>query len=162
MPVYFGLGTNLGDREANLLKALHLLAEKIVIEKISSLYETEPVGYIDQPLFFNAVIRGLTMLDPLKLLSYVKKIERDIGRVPGFVNGPRVIDIDILLYNNQVIETEELIIPHPRLQERAFVLLPLAEIAPDVIHPISNKSIKELVSDLKNVSGITRRDWKGG
>src|SRR5579885_3230575 len=131
--VYLALGSNLGDRRGNIAAALQRLRAIIEIETISSVYETEPVGYLEQPRFLNIVCGGKTRLSAQELLKAAKEIEVAIGRQPTFRNGPRPIDIDILLYDNIQTEQEALTIPHPRMNERAFVLVPLAEIAPDVI-----------------------------
>ena len=155
--VYLGLGSNLGDRKQNLARALELLSQHLKIEQVSSIYETEPVGYEQQPLFLNAVCRISTELNPEKLLRLAKKIEAKLGRAPSFPNAPRPIDIDILLYGDEVFSDKELTIPHPRLAERAFVLMPLAEIAPDLVHPKNEKTIKELLDDLGNMTGV--RKW---
>ncbi|MBM3119424.1 MAG: 2-amino-4-hydroxy-6-hydroxymethyldihydropteridine diphosphokinase [Chloroflexi bacterium] len=153
---YLGLGSNLGDRKQNLARALELLSRQVVVEKLSSIYQTEPVGYRDQPLFLNAVCLISTELSPDKLLRLAKEIEVELGRVPSFPNAPRTIDIDILFYGDSVFSTEELTIPHARLTERAFVLVPLAEIAPDLVHPVNGKRIKELLDDLGEVAGVCR------
>ncbi|MGB8707670.1 MAG: 2-amino-4-hydroxy-6-hydroxymethyldihydropteridine diphosphokinase [Dehalococcoidia bacterium] len=152
--VYLGLGSNLGDRKQNLAKALELLSPEATVEKLSSIYETEPVGYEQQPLFLNAVCRISTELKPRQILRLAKKIEAKMGRTPSFPNAPRSIDIDILFYGDEVFSSKELIIPHPRLTERAFVLVPLAEIAPDIVHPSSGKAIKKLLTDLGTVTGV--------
>jgi GTP cyclohydrolase-4 len=155
--VYLGLGSNLGDRKKNLAQALELLSQHLKIEQVSSIYETEPVGYEQQPLFLNAVCRISTKLNPEKLLRLAKKIEAKLGRTPSFPNAPRPIDIDILLYGDEVLSNKELTIPHPRLAERAFVLAPLAEIAPDLVHPENGKTISGLLGNLGNTTGI--RKW---
>jgi 2-amino-4-hydroxy-6-hydroxymethyldihydropteridine diphosphokinase len=116
------------------------------IARVSSLYETEPVGYLDQPPFFNLVCQGTTNLSPLGLLKFVKDTEVRLGRQPTFRNGPRAIDIDILLYDNLSLQTEQLTIPHPHMAERAFVLVPLVEIAPDVIEPTSKQTAQALLA----------------
>jgi 2-amino-4-hydroxy-6-hydroxymethyldihydropteridine diphosphokinase len=133
--VYLALGSNLGDRRANLAAAIERLRERLTVEAISSLYETEPAYIDDQPRFLNAALRGSTALDPLALLAFVKRIERDLGRVAGPRFGPRVVDIDLLLYDDATIDTPELAVPHPRMAERPFVLVPLAELAPALVPP---------------------------
>ncbi len=133
--VYLGLGTNLGDRESNLREALRRLAELVRIEAVSSVYESEPVGFRAQPDFWNLVVRVHTELGPRALLVAIQEIERAMGRRPSFRNAPRVIDIDILLYDDVQLDLPELTIPHPRMLERAFVLVPLAELAPDLELP---------------------------
>ena len=134
---YLGLGTNLGDKKANLRAAVNILNsnESVDVVALSSLYSTQPVGVKDQPDFINAVIAIQTTLSPVELLKLCNNIEHQLGRVRTIRWGPRVIDIDILLYNDVVINDNDLIIPHPCIMERAFVLIPLAEIAPDVILP---------------------------
>jgi len=157
---YLCLGSNLGDREENLRQALALLSPKANVEKLSAVYETEPVGYKEQPLFLNLVCRIATDLPADELLCFVKKIETEMGRTPGFPNAPRIMDIDILLYNNTIVETEDLTIPHPRLKDRAFVLIPLTEIAPSLIHPELDKTIAQLADDVKGCEGVGK--YKGG
>ncbi len=154
--LYLGLGSNLGDRKANLEKAVQLLGQMLSVERVSSIYETRPVGYEEQPLFLNAVCRAATNIGPFQLLSLVKGIEIAMGRVPSFPDAPRPIDIDILFYGNLVIEAPQLVIPHPRLAERSFGLIPLAEIAPDLIHPVSGRSIQDLASTVRGQEGVKR------
>lgn len=156
MQVYLGLGSNLGKRQTNLAMALKLLSESVKIEQVSSLYETEPMGYTEQPLFLNAVCRAQTELGPLQLLSLIKGIEASLGRAPSFPNGPRTIDIDIILYGNLVMETPELTIPHPRFKERAFVLIPLLEIAPDLHHPVSGDQVKDMAAVVDGQDGVKK------
>ncbi len=154
---YLSLGSNLGDRQQNLTRAIDLLAQRVKIEKTSSLYVTEPVDYRDQPLFLNAVCRIQTSLAADELLGLAKRIEAALGRKPSFRNGPRPIDIDILFYGDCILNLPHLTIPHPRLEERAFVLVPLAEIAPCLVHPVRGKTIREMAGRLGHLDGV--RIW---
>ena len=153
--VYLGLGSNIGDRQENLDKALNFLSQRLRMGKISSVYDTEPVGNTEQPRFLNLVCQAYTRLEPAGLLSLAKGIESKLGRT-GKSNAPRTIDIDILLYDEQVIETPELVIPHPKMTERAFVLVPLDEIASDLVHPVSSKTIKELLQSVTEKQGVLK------
>ena len=157
--VYLCLGSNLGNRQENLDWALELLSQRVRLAKVSSVYETEPVGNINQPRFLNMVCEVYTRLEPAQLLTLAKSIETKLGRT-GRSNEPRPIDVDILFYGDQVIETPELVIPHPRMTKRAFVLVPLTEIAPDLVHPVSGKTAKELLKAVKEVQGVFK--WEGG
>jgi len=141
---YLSLGSNLGDRALNLHNAITFLSSKVQSVIQSSIYETEPWGYTDQPAFLNQVIKADTTLEPFDLLTFLKETEVSMGRQETFRFGPRLIDLDILFYDDLVLDTPRLTIPHPRITERAFVLIPLAEIAPDLRHPIFNKTIQVL------------------
>ena len=146
---YVALGSNLGDKEANLRKALELLEERgVEVVKTSSFICTEPYGVTDQPQFLNGVCEVRTSLVPLALLHTLLEIEQEMGRVRLRHWGERNIDLDLLLYEDVVMDTPELILPHPDMQNRDFVLLPLAEIAPELVHPILQKTISELVISL--------------
>ncbi|MEX0786192.1 MAG: 2-amino-4-hydroxy-6-hydroxymethyldihydropteridine diphosphokinase [Dehalococcoidia bacterium] len=158
--VYLGLGANLGDRQRNLAMALRRLEPLVRIEAVSSLYETDPVGPQDQPPFLNAVCRAITGLPPRGLLRHIEEVERDIGRRRGERWGPRPIDIDLLLYGDLVLDEGGLRVPHPELQERAFVLAPLAELAPELAHPALGRTIAGLAADVDG-SGVRVRAGRG-
>lgn len=143
--VYLGLGSNMGDRMGNLRSAIERLREHAVIGTVASVYETAPIGYEEQPMFLNTALSATTLLTPPDLLRFAKGIEVDLGRQPSFRNAPRPIDIDILLYGDLVVGTPELTIPHPGIAGRAFVVAPLAEIAFEVVHPVSARRIGDLL-----------------
>ena len=149
---YISAGSNLGDRKANLDFGAQSLAKGGLVRKTSSYFETEPVGYSDQPWFLNQVFELETSLAPHDLLLLCQEIEISRGRVRPFPNAPRTLDLDILLFDNRIIDEKSLTIPHPRLTERKFVLEPLAQIAPDVRHPISGKTIQELLNVCPDLS----------
>lgn len=145
---YVGIGSNLGDKEENIRKSINLMGKKCEILKISSLYETEPVGYADQEWFLNCVVKVNTSMNPEELLEFLLSIEKDLGRAKTIKNGPRTIDLDILFYGDKIINKNNLIVPHPRLHERLFALEPLMEISPELVHPVLKKSIKEIHSNI--------------
>lgn len=155
MPIVFlSLGSNLGDRLANLRDARRRLERKVRIDRVSSVYDTDPVGYEDQPAFLNAVVQGWTDLEPMPLLDFVKDVEEEMGRVPTLYWGPRLIDIDILTYGRMRIETLDLVIPHPEMLKRAFVLVPLAEIAPHFNIPGASGGAVDLAARAPRLDGI--------
>ena len=153
---YIGFGSNVGDRLGNITRALQLIANHraVTITKKSRLYETEPVGYEKQTWFLNGVIEIKTSLSPSKLLRFLKHIEHRVGRKKTVRWGPREIDLDILLYNHVYIDTLGLTIPHPHMHERGFVLVPLAEISPQVVHPILQKNAQQLLAKIADSKGV--------
>ncbi len=157
--VYLGLGSNLGNRQENLDQALKLLAQRMRLGKVSSIYDTEPIGNVNQPRFLNMACEAFTRLSPEGLLALVKGIEQKMGRYSRS-GEPRIIDIDVLLFGDKVVNTRDLIIPHPQIAERSFVLVPLSEIAPDVVHPVTKKTIKEMNQVIKEVQGVLKLDAK--
>ena len=155
--VFLGLGSNIGARGEHLRSGLVLLAGPLEIKKTSSVYETEPWGYTDQPRFLNMVCKAFTSLTPSELLAFCQQVEQQTGRVPTFRYGPRVLDVDILAYGDQVIDTSALRVPHNNLADRAFVLVPLAEIAADWVHPESGKTARLMLEDVSGIEGV--RVW---
>ncbi len=147
--VYLGLGSNLGDRQRNLEEALDRLRQAgVALRRLSAVYETEPVGYRDQPWFLNCVAEAETELMPVQLLKRVRRIEGQMGRRREVPQGPRTIDIDILLFGNHVIDRPELTVPHPRMHQRRFVLAPLGELNSELRHPVTKKSVSEMLAAL--------------
>ena len=154
--VYLGLGSNLGDKEKNLQKAIALLEEKLDVLKTSPFYLTEPAYYLKQNTFVNAALHAQTHLSPQKLLKIVQSIEARLGRKRHIRYGPRTIDIDILFYGNEIISERELQIPHPLLQERWFVLKPLCDLNPALIHSVLQKSVAELLEEIERKENILK------
>lgn len=151
--IYLSLGSNMGDREANLQEAVRLLKEKVRVRRVSALYETEPWGFTDQDRFLNIALEGETDLTPLDLLDFTQGIETAMKRVKTRVYGPRIIDVDILLYGDVEMEEDRLTIPHPKMKERAFVLIPLQEIAEDLT--IGKDNLTDLVAGVDE-KAVTR------
>jgi 2-amino-4-hydroxy-6-hydroxymethyldihydropteridine diphosphokinase len=159
--VYLGLGSNLGDRKENLNKAVDYLSQRLRVTEKSSVYDTEPMENPEQPRFLNMVCQVKTMLKPEDLLVLAKGIESKLGRVPGKPNSPRTIDIDILFYGDKVIDTPGLVIPHPKIVQRAFVLVPLSEIAPELVHPVNKKTVAQMLKEIKKgVQGVLKLEDK--
>jgi 2-amino-4-hydroxy-6-hydroxymethyldihydropteridine diphosphokinase len=155
--VYLSLGSNLGDRAANLRRALEELGNaRVKVERVSSYYKTEPVDFGPQAWFLNCAVEARTELMPMQLLKAVKSVERALGRRPGVSKGPRPIDIDILLYENVVVRTAALTIPHERMTQRRFVLVPLRELAPEARHPVSKRTVSEMLHDAHDLSQVIR------
>lgn len=155
--VFVGLGTNVGDRAPMVDRAIEALdaASDIDVVARASLYETEPVGPVDQPWFLNTVVEIRTTLAPHDLLTQLKEIERDLGRRQhGRRWGPREIDLDLLLYGDSIVETSELVVPHPELPRRRFALAPLAELAPDAVHPGLGRSVERLLRECADEKGV--------
>jgi 2-amino-4-hydroxy-6-hydroxymethyldihydropteridine diphosphokinase len=155
--VYLSLGSNVGDREKNLHAAIAALADAGVrVTRVSSFYETEPVDLREQPWFLNCVVQGMTEVPALTLLKGMREIEARMGSKKLIAKGPRLIDLDVLLYGEETIDTRELQVPHPRMTERRFVLVPLAEIAPKLKHPAWKKTVSEMVAGLADLSEVRR------
>ncbi len=156
--VFLALGTNLGERKKNLDEAIAHLPPAVKVIKKSPIYETAPWGVTDQPQFLNMVVEGETALSPEKLLEKLKRLEKRMGRIPTFRYGPRLIDLDILFYDDVVIDSPALTIPHPLMHERAFVLVPLYDLAPDWVHPVLGKTVAAL---LKNIDSTGVKRYEG-
>jgi len=158
MPVtaYIGLGSNMGDRTGACRRALELLSRAGRVTAVSTFYCTEPVGYKEQDEFINAAAEIETDLSPHDLLKQCREIEDRLGRIRVIRWGPRALDLDILLYGNSVVNTPSLTIPHPRMNLRGFVLVPLCEIAPRVVHPVLNKTIEQLLRELKDLHRVVK------
>ena len=160
--VYLGLGSNVGNREQHIQQALSkLAAPDLRIARVSSVYETEPVGFTAQRSFLNLVAEIETELFPMQLLARIGKIEQALGRVRTVPNGPRTIDVDILLYGRAVIRSARLEVPHPRMAERRFVLVPLAELAPELRHPVTHKTVRGMLETAPPLT-IRKLDMKFG
>ena len=142
--VFLALGSNVGDKKTNIQKAIELLGDHIHNISVAKLYETKPMYVENQEMFLNTALAGQTSLSPEALLTVVKKLEKEIGRKERFRNGPREIDIDILFYDDLIFQNENLQIPHPRIQERDFVLKPLMDLNPNFMHPVLKKPVKDL------------------
>lgn len=155
--VLLGLGSNLDHREANLRKGVAMLARSLEMVEGSSVYETEPWGYKGQPRYLNLVCLARTAVSPEELLRLCQETERAAGRTPTFQYGPRVLDVDILAYGERVIDTPALVVPHPRLAERRFVLVPLAEVAPGWVHPVLKSTASELLTEVEDSGEV--RAW---
>jgi 2-amino-4-hydroxy-6-hydroxymethyldihydropteridine diphosphokinase len=155
--VYIALGSNIGEREENLRAALqHLPGVGVHVKRVSSLYETEPVDFLDQDWFLNAALEAETELDALDLLHALRLIESLMGSRKAFAKGPRLLDLDILLYGNETIDTPQLQVPHPRMLDRKFVLVPLAEIAPNLRHPSWRSGAAQLLAGIKDRSEVKK------
>jgi len=154
LTIYLGLGSNLGQREANLRRAVQRLGGLVRLLRSSSIYETVPWGYSEQPNFLNCVLEAETALPPLQLLAVAQSLEDQIGREPSFRYGPRLIDLDILLYGDVITDLPDLQIPHLRMPQRAFVLVPLAELAPELVHPSLRLTIAELARQVDGKEGV--------
>ena len=155
-PVLLGLGANLGDPVRQLARAVERLRRVVEVEAVSSVYRTEPVGHREQPDFHYLVVRGRTALAPHDLLARALEIERELGRVRAFPNAPRPMDVDLLAHGDRVLETPELVLPHPRMHQRAFVLVPLAEVAPEWRHPVFKQTARELLQQAATPARVER------
>lgn len=155
--MFLGLGANVGDRDANLRAARARIAAFVEVDAASDVYETEPFGLTEQPRFLNMAVRGRTTLDPRELLDALKDVERQLGRTHTVRMGPRSIDIDLLLYGGVTLEEEDLVVPHPGILERAFVLQPLLDIDPDLRHPVTGELLRDALTALGTDARTMRR-----
>ncbi len=156
--VYLGLGSNLGDRTANLERGLRILGERVRLVRASSIYETEPWGFVEQPAFLNCVVEGVSTVSPEGLLEILKDTEQSVGRRATFPGGPRVFDADLLFYGDHIVDLSYLKVPHPRIPQRAFVLVPMAEIAADFVHPTLDVTVETLTAGVEGREGVS---WCG-
>ncbi|HET6371020.1 MAG TPA: 2-amino-4-hydroxy-6-hydroxymethyldihydropteridine diphosphokinase [Nitrospiria bacterium] len=161
---FLGIGSNLGDRKANCVQALTALKQNpaVSLRRVSSLYETEPLEYRPQGWFYNAVVEIDTSLSAHALLAFCQQVEKGLGKRVEVRKGPRTIDIDLLIFGDQVIQTPDLVVPHPMIPLRAFVLVPLSEIAPQLVHPVLGKTILELLAQIKQsqeIKKVAEEDW---
>ena len=160
--IYLSLGSNIGNREANLRKAVERLESRDVhVLRASRIYETEPVDYVDQAWFLNQVVEGETALFPMQLLTRIARVERELGRTRTVPKGPRTLDIDILFYGESVVHTTRLEIPHPRIAQRRFVLLPLAELAPELRHPVTRLTVRQMLESAPQAVVRLRKRERG-
>jgi len=157
--VYIALGSNLGDRLANLKAAINNFPPQLEVLQKSNIYETPPWGITDQPTFLNQVVKAETYMQPEPLLHHLKRLEAALGRQPGVQNGPRLIDLDILFFDDLILDSPRLKLPHPRMHERAFVLVPLADLEPTLIHTALNQSVSDLLKAVDQ-SGIQKYEGK--
>jgi 2-amino-4-hydroxy-6-hydroxymethyldihydropteridine diphosphokinase len=163
MKYFLGLGSNVGDKQDHLARALAALKKGgVKVLRSSSLYRTQPVGYGAQPWFYNQVVEARTSLEPAELLALIKKVENNLGRRPARKNRPRPIDIDILMAEDRTVATGTLVVPHPRMTERNFVLVPLLEIAPAAVHPTLQKKVSELIKMCPDKSAVIKISKKTG
>jgi 2-amino-4-hydroxy-6-hydroxymethyldihydropteridine diphosphokinase len=159
--VYLAAGANLGRRQHNLKQALRALPPQVEISAVSRLYETAPAYVLDQPVFLNIAVEGQTGVSPTELLAYLQQIEKSMGRERKLRHGPRLIDLDIIFYDDLALDLPQLTIPHPRMHERGFVLRPLADIAPDFVHPLLKQSVRTLLANLPAGEGVLKIiDWQ--
>ena len=158
---YLGLGSNLGDRRAALREAVARLGEWVVVEAVSGVYETDPVGYEDQPRFLNAVVRCRAALEPEEWVATCLHVEREMGRIRSFPNAPRRIDLDVLLVGDRVVDAPGVQVPHPRMPDRAFVLVPLLELDPELVDPRTGRPLAEWVENARAGAGPMERVLNG-